>query len=134
MGSGYSGGYPGGLPITVLGQADDGLPHVGRTHVRAQDAGRGRGDHAGDAPRISQKIRYPDFQAPAVGSTVRVEYPDKHPDQVELALGGDDRYDIALSNREERKQHKAGQASRDSAFRATLDAAPGNPPDGDQSF
>jgi hypothetical protein len=42
-----------------------------------------------------------------VGGTVRVEYQDKHPDQVELALSGDDRYDIALSNREEREQHKA---------------------------
>jgi len=60
---------------------------------------------------------------------VRVEYPDKHPDQVELALSGDDRYDIGLRSREEREQHKAGKASRDAAFRAALDAPPGTPPD-----
>ena len=83
---------------------------------------------------VEQKIRYPDFEVPAVGSTVRVEYQDKHPDQVELALSGDDRYDIALSNREERDQHQAGRASRDAAFRAALDAPPGTPPDGGQSF
>ena len=65
-----------------------------------------------------------------MGSTVRVEYQDKHPDHIELALSGNDRYDIALSNREEREQHKAGKASRDAAFRAALDA----PPDGGQSF
>lgn len=41
-----------------------------------------------------------------------------------------DRYDIALSNREAREQHKAGQAGRDAAFRAALDAPPGTPPDG----
>jgi hypothetical protein len=79
---------------------------------------------------VEQKIRYPDFEVPAVGNTVRVEYQDKHPDQVELALGGDDRYDIALSNREERDQHKAGKAGRDAAFRTALDAPPGTPPDG----
>jgi len=65
-----------------------------------------------------------------VGQTVRVAYQDKHPEQVELALSGDDRYDIALSNREEREQHKAGKAGRDAAYRAALDAPPGTPPDG----
>ena len=79
---------------------------------------------------VEQKIRYPDFEVQAVGNTVRVEYQDKHPDQVELALSGDDRYDIALSNREERDQQKAGKPSRDAAFRAALDAPPGTPPDG----
>ena len=60
---------------------------------------------------------------------MRVGYPDKHPDQVELALSGDGRYDIGLRSREEREQHKAGKASRDAAFRAALDAPPGTPPD-----
>jgi hypothetical protein len=64
---------------------------------------------------------------PAVGYTVRVEYQDKHPDKVELVLNGDDRYDMALSNREEREREKAGQASRDAAFQAALDAPPGTP-------
>ena len=67
---------------------------------------------------------------PTAGAAVRAEYEDKHPNQVELALSGDDRYDIALSDREEREQHKAGKASRDAAFRAALDAPPGTPPDG----
>jgi hypothetical protein len=65
---------------------------------------------------------------PAVGSTVRVQYPDKHPDKVELVLSGDDRYDMALSNREERERAKPGQASRDAAFQAALDAPPGSAP------
>ncbi|HEV3066781.1 MAG TPA: hypothetical protein VGY50_02985 [Streptosporangiaceae bacterium] len=74
-----------------------------------------------------QKIRIPDFVVPAVGSTVRAEFDDKHPGQVELVLNGDDRYDMALSNREEREQEKAGKASRDAAFQAALDAPPGTP-------
>lgn len=105
MSSPYSGGHPGRLHLTVLGRAG-----------------------------VEQKIRYPDFEVPAVGSTVRVEYQDKHPDQVEIALSGDNRYDISLSNRQEREQHKAGKASRDAAFRAALDAPPGTPPDGDQNL
>jgi hypothetical protein len=58
----------------------------------------------------------------------RVEYQDKHPDQVELALSGDDRYDIVLRDHEEREQQNAGQANRDAAYRAALDAPPGTPP------
>src|SRR5215471_5132497 len=79
---------------------------------------------------VEQKIRYPDFEVPAVGGTMRVEHQDKHPDQVELALSGDDRYDIVLRNHEEREQHKAGKANRDAAYRAALDAPPGTPPVG----
>ena len=79
---------------------------------------------------VEQKIRIPGFVVPAVGSTVHVEYEDKHPDQVELVLHGDDRYDMALSNREEREADKAGQAGRDAAFEAALDAPPGTRPDG----
>jgi hypothetical protein len=75
-----------------------------------------------------QKIRVPGFVVPAVGATVRVQYEEKHPDQVELVLTGDDRYDVALSNREEREQDQAGQADRDAAFRAALDAPPGTLP------
>jgi hypothetical protein len=74
-----------------------------------------------------QKIRIPSFAVPEVGSTVRIEYEDKHPDQVELVLSGDDRYDIALSNREEREAAKAGKAGRDAAFEAALGAPPGTP-------
>jgi hypothetical protein len=62
-----------------------------------------------------------------VGSTVRIEYDDKHPDTVELVLHGDDRYDMALSNREERDAEKAGQAGRDVAFETALDMPPGTP-------
>jgi hypothetical protein len=75
-----------------------------------------------------QKIRVPGFLVPETGSTVRVEYEEKHPDHVELVLNGDDRYDMALSNREEREQEKAGRADRDAAFRAVRDAPPGTPP------
>lgn len=77
---------------------------------------------------VEQKIRIPSFNVPAVGNTVRVEYEDKHPDKVELVLSGDDRYDMALSNREERERDKAGKAARDAAFQAALDAPPGTPP------
>jgi hypothetical protein len=75
-----------------------------------------------------QKIRVPGFLVPDVGAAVRVEYEEKHPDQLELALGGDDRYDMALSNREEKEQERAGQSGRDAAFQAALDAPPGTPP------
>jgi hypothetical protein len=75
-----------------------------------------------------QKIRIPGFVVPAVGTTVRVQYEEKHPDLVELVLAGDDRFDVALSNREEREQEKAGQSDRDAAFRTALDAPPGTPP------
>jgi len=78
---------------------------------------------------VEQKIRYPNFTVPDVGNTVRVEYDEKNPDKVELALEGDDRYDDGLRNREEKDQHKASQASRDAAFQATLDAPPGTPGD-----
>jgi hypothetical protein len=64
------------------------------------------------------------------GNTVRVEYEEKHPDKVGLVLSGDDRYDMALSNREERERDKAGKAARDAAFQAALDATPGTPPAG----
>jgi hypothetical protein len=77
---------------------------------------------------VEQKIRIPGFAVPAVGNTVRVEYEEKHPDKVELVLNGDDRYDMALSNREEREGEKAGKAGRDAAFHAALDAPPGTPP------
>src|SRR5258708_24168232 len=77
-----------------------------------------------------QKIRVPGFSVPGAGDPVRVEYQEKHPDKVELVLEGDDRYDIALSNREERERDKAGGASRDAAFQAALDAPPGTPPPG----
>ena len=79
---------------------------------------------------VEQKIRIPDFAVPDVGNTVRVAYEQKHSDKVELVLGGDDRYDIALSNREERAREKAGQAGRDAAFQAALDAPPGTRPAG----
>lgn len=75
------------------------------------------------------KIRIPGFAVPAVGNVVRVRYEDNHPDKVELALDGDDRYDIALSNREERERDRAGKAGRDAAFQAALDAPPGSGPD-----
>lgn len=75
-----------------------------------------------------QKIRVPVYLIPGVGDRLRAEYEEKHPDQVELILKGDDRYDVALSNREERDRDKAGQADRDAAFRATLEAPPGTPP------
>lgn len=78
---------------------------------------------------IEQKIRIPDFIVPAVGSKVRVAY-EKHPDQAELVHDGDGRYDIALSNREERDREKAGKAGRDAAFQAALDAPAGIPPAG----
>ena len=74
-----------------------------------------------------QKIRIPGFVVPAAGSTVRIEHDDKHPDTVKLVLHGDDRYDMALSNREERDAEKAGQTGRDTAFEAALDAPPGTP-------
>jgi hypothetical protein len=77
-----------------------------------------------------QKIRIPSFAVPMAGNTVRVEYEEKHPDKVELVLNGDDRYDMALSNREERERDKAGKAARDAAFQAALDATPGTPPAG----
>jgi hypothetical protein len=77
---------------------------------------------------VEQKIRVPDFLVPAVGHTVRVEYHEQDPDKVELALQGDDRYDIALSNREAKDRQKAGKASRNAAFQAALDAPPGTPP------
>jgi hypothetical protein len=75
-----------------------------------------------------QKIRIPGFAVPTVGNRVRVEYEEKHPDKVELVLSGDDRYDMALSNREERERDKAGKATRDAAFQAALGATPGTPP------
>ena len=56
---------------------------------------------------------------------VRIEQDDKHPDTVKLVLHGDDWYDTALSNREERDAEKAGHAGRDAAFEAALDAPPG---------
>ena len=76
---------------------------------------------------VEQKIRVPGFLVPAVGHTVRVEYHEKDPDKVELALQGDDRYDIALSDREAKERQKAGKASRDAAFQAALDAPPRDP-------
>jgi hypothetical protein len=79
---------------------------------------------------VELKIRIPGFAVPAVGNIVRVEYEEKSPDKVEIVLNGDDRYDMALSNREEKEQHKAGKAGRDAAFQAALDAPPGTPPDG----
>jgi len=77
---------------------------------------------------VEQKIRTPGFSAPDVGNTVRVEYEAKHPDKVELALEGDDRYDDGLANREEKERDKAGKAGRDASFQAALDAPPGTPP------
>jgi len=69
---------------------------------------------------VERKIRTPD--------TVRVEYEAKHPDRVELALEGDDRYDDGLANREEKARDKAGKAGRDASFQAALDAPPWTPP------
>jgi hypothetical protein len=89
--------------------------------VRPQDAPAYRAS-------VEQKIRIPGFVVPSVGNTVRADYEDKHPDKVELVLDGDDRYDMALSNREERAGQKAGQAGRDAAFQAALDAPPGSGP------
>jgi hypothetical protein len=77
---------------------------------------------------VEQKIAIPTFVVPAAGNMVRVEYHEAHPDQVEIALKGDDRYDMPLSNREEKQRNKAGQASRDAAFQAALTAPPGAPP------
>ena len=75
-----------------------------------------------------QKIAVPTFVVPAVGNAVRVEYHEAHPDKVEIVLKGDDRYDMPLSNREEKQQHKAEKASRDAAFQAALTAQPGTVP------
>jgi hypothetical protein len=64
-----------------------------------------------------------------VGNAVRVEYHEAHPDKVEIVLKGDDRYDMPLSNREEKQRHKEGKASRDAAFQAALSAPPGSAPE-----
>ena len=77
---------------------------------------------------VEQKIRVPGFLVPPVGHTVRVEYHEKDPDNVELALQGDDRYDVALSEHEAKERQKAAQAGRDAAFQTALDAPPGTPP------
>ena len=76
---------------------------------------------------VEQKIAVPTFVVPAVGNAVRVEYHEAHPDKVEIVLKGDDRYDMPLSNREEKQRAKAGKAGRDAAFQAALSAPPGTP-------
>lgn len=85
---------------------------------------------AAPAYRVAAEAKIPGagFDVPVVGDTVRVEYHEKEPGKVELVLKGDERYDAALRQREEKKLYKADQASRDASFQAALGAPPGTPP------